>query len=934
MTDKKTTQEVTRSPIDGSELVRLATPGAPGDNWKTTIDSALDANWQTSRSSFSGTELVRISGASSLNWKAPVSAILDANWETTLNPVTGAEVVRVTDASSGNWKTTISNALNAPHTVDNRTATTFAALPSAVLNSGAIVRITDSNTTRVGYPAAGGGGNLVSVQSDGTIWRVIGSPYGRRVLCGNALFYLSPTGSDITGDGQITNPYQTFNRALDDLYGVGTGAGIDTNGFITTFALTDGVHDYSNPSFGGVAVDFSQAWDGGGPIQIQSVSGNASACEILGGFGAAGTAITISGQLGGKLTVQNLSFRGWHSNVWGGWYGAGVVWCINLIHGDGQSPNHIECASPNVHMQIFGTDKVDSFFANSHLFARQGGRMHYWCSSATIVNSTMTIVAGWCRAQDDDSDIDFEPPTFTGTYVGPRWNLSGGANLAIWGNGNWTPKQPQTAIPNSSASGPDLIMGDASLQYALNANLYQSMGGIKTEQQIRFTGEYSDGVDYVTITPYRETGSSNLTTTYSLALPQIQGLPGANLQNDGTGQLSWVNGLAVSSASYNYYLSKISGLLVGGSSYTPGVYPNVAFTGGSGSSATAEITVGAGGNVTLVKPRFQGSSYVIGDILSAPSSIIGSSGAGFTFTVQAIGSDSSANTGLSSATPFATLTHALSVVAGYNWQSLYTVSIFPDNGIYDEGNNILFPQLNTLGLPSIRGRTSNPEAIYFQTVSDVFLFTAGGNWTSWGLTLHSAGSGGGIAVGTSGYFEIYDMHYKTADDCLITNGDGTIYSERNTINPLSTSRPAGLYRGIGNGSQGYIVGPTTILSSFDIPSVSWNAFVRLQPGSRLNISSAFVGSSLVTGRQYLIDDNCVYNGPALSDLPGTTGGTVSPAALINGAVYDFIDIPSSVVTPAATGEMMFERASPTQINIVMNCTDSVIRRGAITLSSS
>lgn len=35
MPDTKTTAETTRSPIDGSELVRLATPGA---NWKATLN--------------------------------------------------------------------------------------------------------------------------------------------------------------------------------------------------------------------------------------------------------------------------------------------------------------------------------------------------------------------------------------------------------------------------------------------------------------------------------------------------------------------------------------------------------------------------------------------------------------------------------------------------------------------------------------------------------------------------------------------------------------------------------------------------------------------------------------------------------------------------------------------------------------------------------
>lgn len=1009
MVDKKTTQENTRTPIDGTELVRLATSS---DNWKTTIDAALSADWQTSRSSFSGTELVRVTGASSLNWKAPVSAILDANWETTksslsgtevaritdsssanwkisinsvldanwettrsslsgtelvritgdssnnwkttinsviganwettLNPIAGTETVRLTDPSTVNWKATVSKILDAPHPVDDRTFTTFANLPPAAQNSGAIARITDSNTTRIGYPAAGGGSNLISVQSDGTIWRVIGSPYGRRVLCGNALFYLSPTGNDTTGDGQVTNPFKTFTRAMDELYGTGTGAGIDTNGFITTFALTDGIHDYSSGVFGSpVAVDFSEAWNGGGPIQIQSVSGNASACTILGALGG-GTAISVSGQLGGRLTVQNLSFQGWHVNVWGGWYGAGDVWCINLIHYSGDVPNHIECASPNVQMQVFGHDKIEAFQANSHLFARQGGRIHYFCSSATIVNSTMVIAAGWTRAQDADSCIDFEPPTYTGTYHGPAWDVSGGGNVSIWGNANWTPMQPTTAYPNIIIPDPgggetQRVIGSGTLQYALNTNIYERMGAITGVQQIRLTGDYSDGFFYVTLTPYRETGFTDITTTYSLALPKVQGAPGATLSNDGTGQLSWAGGLIPSSVTLNFYVAKLDGATVGGASYTPGTYSNVALTGGSGTGATADIVVSSATNtVTLVKPSTMGSSYVIGDVLSAPSSIIGSSGAGFTFTIQAIGSNSTSVTGQSSSTPFATITHSVNTMALYDYQTAAAPSLYVANGIYDEGNNCFLPTITGgIGLASVRGRSSNPDACQINTVSDV-LVTLPGNWTAWGLTCYSAVSGGSVGAGGGSYFEVYDMREKCIDWALLASGDGFLYSQNNTVVPQgsSNSRPPGLVRNIDANGRIWVFGTQTVEGScWNMSSVG--AYVYSQGNNQIILGTTdFVNSSVVSGRQYNLGDNAIYSGAKLTDLPGTTGGTISPSATVNGAFYDLTTHLSTSVTPPDLATMMFQRVTSTQIQLVLLGTDSVMRYGSITLSSS
>ena len=73
----------------------------------------------------------------------------------------------------------------------------------------------------------------------------------------------------------------------------------------------------------------------------------------------------------------------------------------------------------------------------------------------------------------------------------------------------------------------------------------------------------------------------------------------------------------------------------GGSSYTAGVYPNIPLSGGQGSGATATITV-AGGVVSSVVLNTGGNFYAVGDSLTAASSYIGGTGAGFSVTVSAI----------------------------------------------------------------------------------------------------------------------------------------------------------------------------------------------------------------------------------------------------------------------------------------------------------
>jgi hypothetical protein len=72
--------------------------------------------------------------------------------------------------------------------------------------------------------------------------------------------------------------------------------------------------------------------------------------------------------------------------------------------------------------------------------------------------------------------------------------------------------------------------------------------------------------------------------------------------------------------------------LNGGTGYASGNYFNVPLTGGSGSGATANITV-VGGIVTNVVLTSGGSLYVVGDVLSASQASLGV-GSGFQITVS------------------------------------------------------------------------------------------------------------------------------------------------------------------------------------------------------------------------------------------------------------------------------------------------------------
>jgi hypothetical protein len=81
-------------------------------------------------------------------------------------------------------------------------------------------------------------------------------------------------------------------------------------------------------------------------------------------------------------------------------------------------------------------------------------------------------------------------------------------------------------------------------------------------------------------------------------------------------------------------INETGGVLTGvitnaGSGYTNGVYPYTTITGGSGSGATATITV-AGGVVTSVEIKDRGINYIVGNVLTA----VFGSGSNFAFTVS------------------------------------------------------------------------------------------------------------------------------------------------------------------------------------------------------------------------------------------------------------------------------------------------------------
>lgn len=77
------------------------------------------------------------------------------------------------------------------------------------------------------------------------------------------------------------------------------------------------------------------------------------------------------------------------------------------------------------------------------------------------------------------------------------------------------------------------------------------------------------------------------------------------------------------------------GGITAGTGYVNGSYTNVPLTGGTGTGATANITV-AGGGVTVVVLAVPGTGYVSADVLSASNTNLGGTGSGFSINVSTV----------------------------------------------------------------------------------------------------------------------------------------------------------------------------------------------------------------------------------------------------------------------------------------------------------
>ena len=158
-----------------------------------------------------------------------------------------------------------------------------------------------------------------------------------------------------------------------------------------------------------------------------------------------------------------------------------------------------------------------------------------------------------------------------------------------------------------------------------------SSSGIATVGQIAGGSGYTKGVYAgVPLTDGSGTGAvATITVNSSSEVSDVA------ITSGGTDYLVGDVVSAVASSIGGVGLITVLGAITGGSSYTTGTYVNVPLTGGSGTGATANITV-SGGVVSAVSLSSPGINYTAGDTLSAASANIGGTGSGFSILVSSV----------------------------------------------------------------------------------------------------------------------------------------------------------------------------------------------------------------------------------------------------------------------------------------------------------
>ena len=229
-------------------------------------------------------------------------------------------------------------------------------------------------------------------------------------------------------------------------------------------------------------------------------------------------------------------------------------------------------------------------------------------------------------------------------YLNPN---NSGANMTMWVNLRWY--DSSDTIISQVQSAPTQGFGYRKISVTGNAPVNAAHVRVQIESS---TGTHSINGSYVDLVSWSLEEPAPVSDFLYEAVQPVAGVSGATQPTWPTtagdtvvdGGVTW-EAIGTSIVTWQAVPIMMSGgsdvietfgSITSGSGYVMGVYNAVPLTGGTGTGASADITVNSGGLVSAVVIVSGGNGYTVADVLSASNANLGGTGSGFSIPVATV----------------------------------------------------------------------------------------------------------------------------------------------------------------------------------------------------------------------------------------------------------------------------------------------------------
>jgi gliding motility-associated-like protein len=427
---------------------------------------------------------------------------------------------------------------------------------------------------------------------------------------------------------------------------------------------------------------------------------------------------------------------------------------------------------------------------------------------------------------------------------------------------------------------------------------------------VRYNKNVPAAPNNTTVITASQDGGVNGTATLAADVSQVLTLtaPVITFPALGTKQFTSTDINPGASAPYVSINSIATTTLVGGSGYTPGTYFSVPLTGGTGTGATANITV-IGTVVTSAVIVNPGLGYTVNNTLTCANTLIGGTGAGFTVVVTGV-SASLPLTYTSSNPAVATIVngfiHFTGAPAAPNNTTVITASQLPPAGVNLSAYSLPAPvsqtltvtpptiTFNALGTKTYSATDIAPGAT--STISNTLISYTSSN-TAVATIKNTAIAAINLAKGSN---NTQGSQYTpgTYTNVALTGGTGTGATATITVGPTSSNTTTNLATGVSTTTFNYGVQSVTIVSAGSGYSIG---DVLTAPAASLGTPVQPAGFSAFSVRVTALGSFIHYVGAGTTTITASQGGGVAGTTTLPADVSQTLTVIAPTLTFPALG---------------------------------